>query len=49
LSSYNASDMPLITYVFYARGTVSPLGIDLAKGRTLAEIPWSKPPAIWVA
>jgi hypothetical protein len=41
--------MPAMTYVFYARGPVLPLGIGLAKGRTLAEIPNSKPPAIWVA
>jgi hypothetical protein len=41
--------MPLITYVSYASSTVLPLGIGLAKGRALAEIPNSKPPAIWVA
>jgi hypothetical protein len=41
--------MPAITYVFYASVVVLPLGIGLAKGRTLAEIPKSKPPAIWVA
>jgi hypothetical protein len=41
--------MPLISYVLYAQIEIFPLGIGLAKDRALAEIPKSKPPAIWVA